>query len=513
MRSQNGILGAIRHARRWLDFVCLIVLLSWSSHAFADVPPVPNPNGWRLQCLVGTCSSPVGTNAACRAAAVARNTTCPEGWSHIWQSWSVTQDSYYCQGPTGYSNDLLCETSYYCEAGGILQGATGLCTVPASSSSSSSASSAQCEDNKGRTFSQWTNLQASQQVNSGCGNNGCMFSLSHCTGAKGTVGAGTGDTVTYCTFVGLAQSCGSSPPLPPARTPTYSVTGGSDSSSGAASSSGGAASSSGAASSAGGATSAPSCPECDCIAKGMGFGTVGGSVMCTSLPSSSVPVTTTSNSEVSVSSGTATSSGSGPGASPSASKSNTKTTCSNGSCTSTTTTTTTGPNGEQSTTTKTGSGSTKGEAEQKSLCQENPTLSICKEGTFSGACGAPPACSGDAVQCAQARYIFELDCKFKGPDDGTEALGRALVAGNDPRASENPALLANRLNTDISVGLNGAMSETFSAQCIADLSFAVSGVNVNIPMTTVCTWMGYIGNVGVMASLFLGMLIVGKGGS
>jgi hypothetical protein len=54
-----------------------------------------------------------------------------------------------------------------------------------------------------------------------------------------------------------------------------------------------------------------------------------------------------------------------------------------------------------------------------SFCQTNPTSSACggsgAQSGFSGACGAPPVCTGDAAICAIAAATFATNCALNNP--------------------------------------------------------------------------------------------------
>jgi len=105
----------------------------------------------------------------------------------------------------------------------------------------------------------------------------------------------------------------------------------------------------------------------------------------------------------------------------------TSTICTNGSCT-TTTNTTTNVNGTPSTKTQTKTES------QADFCKENPRAPQCAEaGKFGGQCGSF-TCTGDAVQCAQAKAASDLACSVdKLPpgvaDAAAEVLGEGMPEG------------------------------------------------------------------------------------
>lgn len=186
------------------------------------------------------------------------------------------------------------------------------------------------------------------------------------------------------------------------------------------------------------------------------------------------------------------------------------TTCSGaGSCTTTTTTTTTTTPAGGGTPTTTTKSDTK-QMDQPTFCSQNPNDPACKplESAFSASCSALPACSGDAVQCAQAQAAWETNCALH-PDTSTLSdLGNSVVSGSDPLASTFPNAAANVQHVNLSTSLD--QTELFAASCPPDISFSISGHPVFISLSTACTWLGWIGNLMVMGALAAGMVIVGK---
>ena len=116
--------------------------------------------------------------------------------------------------------------------------------------------------------------------------------------------------------------------------------------------------------------------------------------------------------------------------------------------TTTTTTTTKDPNGNQvGSTTITGGTTTqtrKSFCEEnpkaaacvgtpdEGFCEQNPQLSVCKDGKWgAGSCGSEPSCSGDEVQCAQARFAFKSYCESKKTSDLLQDLGEKFSADSN----------------------------------------------------------------------------------
>lgn len=130
----------------------------------------------------------------------------------------------------------------------------------------------------------------------------------------------------------------------------------------------------------------------------------------------------------SLTSGTAGGAGSGAGVSGSSSKTatesttnpdgsvtkkdtTTETTCKDGNCTTTITTTTTTTKADG---TKTESTDGKATTDQQTdFCKANPMHQLCVKNDFSGTCDTGFICSGDAVQCASAKALWETRCASK----------------------------------------------------------------------------------------------------
>lgn len=168
--------------------------------------------------------------------------------------------------------------------------------------------------------------------------------------------------------------------------------------------------------------------ESACHDRGMCSGTVSGATICVTCDSTSSETKTTKTETP-------------PGAAgPTTTTTTTTTTCVEaGSCSTTTTSTTSGPGGSgtssETTTKPSGAEPDPGEEkpESKPFCEENPDSPICKVSSFSGTCGAEPACEGDPVQCAQAREAFKLRCALtpNATDDGPITSAKHSDASKD----------------------------------------------------------------------------------
>lgn len=228
--------------------------------------------------------------------------------------------------------------------------------------------------------------------------------------------------------------------------------------------------------------------EKKCVDKGMGFGYVNGNVMCVkpdSVKGKDTKTTTQNNPD-----GTKT-------------QTETKTTlsCDGAVCTETTTTTTTIFNSDGSVKdVKTDEKKTqkdnpntpnKPPGEGTTFCQENPSSPLCKTGSFGGSCGSEPACSGDPVQCATAKAVFEANCKTLKPGTPTEGapVGERKVQLN--------------FNT-VSVGAGGS--------CPADKTAVIHGITIRMPFTALCELASGVRPVVIaLGWLVAGFIVFGYG--
>jgi hypothetical protein len=236
----------------------------------------------------------------------------------------------------------------------------------------------------------------------------------------------------------------------------------------------------------------PSCPA------GQVPGTINGQFAC--LPSSSSsPAQTVSSSSTTATNATGSTTGS---------STTTTTTSDTGTGTTTTTTTTdrdgTGNVTGGSTTTKSVNDKSDKNDVQK-FCEENPNASICKSSTWSGACGGF-TCDGDAVQCAIAKEIHTRNCTLFNQTTPQSDLANAIIAGNDPQASQNPALESNRSN----FSFTGAISQSpfLSQGGLTDQTIAFSGWSLVIPWSSLNQYLSIMGMIVVAFSLVAAARIV-----
>lgn len=245
----------------------------------------------------------------------------------------------------------------------------------------------------------------------------------------------------------------------------------------------------------------PEDPKAKCISSGQGFGTVNGQVVCVPPTMTTAPKTTTKTA---------------PGGNSTTNQTTTTICTGAGSCTTTTTTTTTsggsGPGGTGPGSTTSEPTTTETDLPKSVFCEENPNAAMCKNSSFAGTCGSLPACDGDAVQCAQAKATFELNCTMKTePTDDAYKLGK-LVSGGGADPAGNP-LAADKVETvNVSSIIQDAASvRTLSAQCIPAPSFTVAGNSFTFNVTPFCNFAQIVGYLMVAASTVIAIRMVSGG--
>lgn len=173
----------------------------------------------------------------------------------------------------------------------------------------------------------------------------------------------------------------------------------------------------------------------------------------------------------------------------------TQTTCTDGVCTSTTTTTTTNPDGTSATAKK---DDTK---PQKTFCEENPNLSICKAGRFGGSCSAGFQCEGDGVQCAIARETFLRNCQLFEPSESS-AIGLAAAAASAP------ALPASSVSFNLESRLSQVPLFGSSGGCPPDAAVSILGQSVALPFSRMCDSLAILAVAMKALALLVAALIV-----
>jgi hypothetical protein len=134
-----------------------------------------------------------------------------------------------------------------------------------------------------------------------------------------------------------------------------------------------------------------------------------------------------------------------------------------------------------------GTGSTAEPA--KNICQLNPSLTICKNSSVSGSCGAV-TCSGDAIQCATLRAASAMQCQQEKDIEELQASplttsGKAILSGADPQKAAVDAALAGSI-VDVSRPNLDASGFFGSSSCFPNRSIQVLGKSIEVSFTSVC---------------------------
>lgn len=244
-------------------------------------------------------------------------------------------------------------------------------------------------------------------------------------------------------------------------------------------------------------------PAYECAKKGMGSGTVNGAVIC--VPADSTQ--TVEKQKVDVNEVKKDAAGVPIGNAVSSEDSEKNTTCTGTACTTTIKKTVTNPDGTKDETTTTKS------QDKSSFCTENPTATICKNGTYTDSgCTAAPACDGDAIQCAQATQAWKIKCDMETePTDAAYTLGKGIAeGGTDPHG--NPLDPANATNVDIgNIVSTAAGQRTLTGTCIASPSMTVLGKTFTFDTTLFCQFSSIVGYMMVAASSIIAVRMVTSG--
>lgn len=191
-----------------------------------------------------------------------------------------------------------------------------------------------------------------------------------------------------------------------------------------------------------------------------------------------------------------------------------------GSCTTTNVSSTTsggsGPNGTGPGSTVAPGTPTTEKEDQPSFCTENPNSVLCKVGTFGGSCapGAEPSCDGDAIQCAQARAAWRIQCDLtEEPTDAQYTLGKSIATGGaDPVVT--PIDPSQVTAVDVaSIVSNAAIQRTLSESCIPNQTFVVAGHSFTFDTTLFCSFASVVGYLMVAASSVIAIRMVVSGGA
>lgn len=182
----------------------------------------------------------------------------------------------------------------------------------------------------------------------------------------------------------------------------------------------------------------------------------------------------------------------------------TETRCTDGVCTTTTTTVNSRPDGTSDTTKR------EEQSDEKSICEENPQLAMCKEGRFGGTCGGSFSCDGDAIQCAIAREQHVRNCAFFQPAGALAAEGESLLSTGGARPAEHPWL--SPVTRSFGSGFGAESNLIGAGACPADLTVPVPGrPSLVISFTPLCGAASWLGNllVGITALACIGIVFIG----
>lgn len=224
-------------------------------------------------------------------------------------------------------------------------------------------------------------------------------------------------------------------------------------------------------------------------------GTVNGQSVC--VPCDKTKQTESSSSSTSAST---TASGATSSTTTTGSESGTsRTDCKDGQCTTTSTTTTIGANGDKTDKTTTTT------EPQSDYCTRNPKSDVCKgtESSWGGTCSAF-TCDGDAVSCAIAQASWKSACALDiEPTDSKVTAGNAALGAGD-RPPGHPAL--NPDTSSFSANLD--TSNPYGSECPTDMPLQLLGQQFEIPLSTACGSLRFMGQIAVAFALLAAAYIV-----
>lgn len=300
---------------------------------------------------------------------------------------------------------------------------------------------ADCQSKSGQQFDGAVTLNTLQQ--NYCWN-GCRAQLvagvkggSICNGGYGSTGVGLWWPCDSGTFRYTGQTCAQADPALPTQQPNQ----------------------------------AKQCPSGTCP------GTVNGLTICAACGSTTPRQDITSTTKTNADNSTTTTT-------------TTTTTTSTGTST-TSTTTNTAPDGTPtgtSTTTDVKPSDAKNDMED--FCALNPTLSICKESNFGGACGSF-SCDGDAIQCAMAREQHQRNCSLYDEANSFSSLvDHQNPAGTASQIAEGEAALNKDKSKDLDLWATFQQKQQtymqFSSDCPAAMGFDFKGQHYDFDLSVLC---------------------------
>ena len=143
-------------------------------------------------------------------------------------------------------------------------------------------------------------------------------------------------------------------------------------------------------------------------------------------------------------------------------------------------------------------------------CTSNPNANICKDNTWSaGACGAPPACSGDAVECGIATQAFLTACALTtAPADTAEVTVYKNALAADKGGDETTAYTSV---TNITNSMFDSTNILGGGAGLTDFGIAIAGQTINIPMSNLNTWFAMLGRILQIVTFILCARIIARG--
>lgn len=171
-----------------------------------------------------------------------------------------------------------------------------------------------------------------------------------------------------------------------------------------------------------------------------------------------------------------------------------------------------------------------GETNDESICVQHPDLDICKISSHvDKGCSSPPACSGDAIQCAMDKKLWSLNCtsnlsdaNIKTTSENTTAIKDLLeenfVETTDPTMDIDESALGlpplvgsddgfiHQIVNITELDLTGA--KRYSSTCpqlsVNTLSFGL----ISFDFTNFCLMADSVGLIVAFASIIIGLTIV-----
>lgn len=140
------------------------------------------------------------------------------------------------------------------------------------------------------------------------------------------------------------------------------------------------------------------------------------------------------------------------------------------------------------------------------FCAEVPNSPLCGQSSFSGVCGSPPACKGDAVQCAIAASNFKMSCALDATPDVVAKYAAAAAKTGDLTAA-----LPGNQTFNIGPGSFDQTESLGAAGGLDDISVTVFGRTTVLPMSSANVWFGRLGLIAVSCTFLLCARIVVRG--